>query len=109
VIVSDTTPLSNFIQLGLVNLLHQMFSKITIPESVAQELEEGSDFLGDWRYVARGLIDVVAVEQDALREQQLLGLHPGEAEAIALALHHNANLLLCDDLAGERVVEMPAA
>jgi predicted nucleic acid-binding protein len=46
IIISDTTPLSNFIQLDLINLLHQLWGTITIPITVANELDKGYDSIG---------------------------------------------------------------
>jgi predicted nucleic acid-binding protein len=47
-IVSDTTPISNFIQLELKDLLQQMFDMITIPEAVALELDRLRDEIHFW-------------------------------------------------------------
>ena len=48
-IVSNTTPISNLIQLDVVRILGILEEAITITTSVAKELDEGSDFLGNWR------------------------------------------------------------
>ncbi len=102
-IVSNTTPISNLVQLGLIELLHELFGTITIPGAVASELNEGREFLGDWHKACGDTVRIVAMERDPLTEQLLLNLHPGEAEAIALGVRHKAKILLCDDLEARKV------
>lgn len=101
-IVSDTTPISNFIQLELKDLLQQMFGMITIPEAVALELDKGREFVGNWRVTYGNLIQVVSVKQDPLTDQLLINLHPGEAEALTLAIRQKVQILLCDDMDARR-------
>lgn len=97
-IVSNTTPISNLIQLDLIGMLEKLFGEISIPEAVVTELDEGDDFLGNWREKCSGIIKIVAVQPDPIIEQLLLNLHPGEAEALALAVRLKAKIFLCDDM-----------
>lgn len=102
-IVSNTTPLSNVLQLGLLEVLRQIFGNIVIPEAVARELDEGHDFIGEWRQQSKHFIQVISLERNPLTQQLLMSLHRGEAEAISLAVRENARLLLCDDLDARRL------
>lgn len=102
-IVSDTTPVSNLIQLGLPDLPYRMWGPLTIPQAVASELDGGVDFLGNWRTACEKFIHILPVGRDPLVEQLLLSLHSGEAEALTLAIRHKASLLLCDDLDGRKL------
>jgi predicted nucleic acid-binding protein len=38
-IISNTTPLSNFLHLGRTSLLEQIFEKIHIPEAIKKEID----------------------------------------------------------------------
>ncbi|MFH0924767.1 MAG: hypothetical protein V1872_03905 [bacterium] len=81
-IISDTGPISNLIQLGLLDLLHLLFEEIIIPTAVATELDNGYKYLGDWRKASKSFIKIISIEIDPLIEQFMLNLHCGEAEAI---------------------------
>lgn len=98
-IVSNTTPISNLVQLQLLGLLGTLWSQVTIPTAVQTELEQGRNILGDWRQATGAeAIQIVPVEPDPLTRQFLLTLHPGEAEALTLAIRQQALLFFCDDL-----------
>lgn len=45
IIVSDTSPITNLLHLGKLDLLHKMFGDVVIPRKVYQELieDEGSE------------------------------------------------------------------
>lgn len=102
-IISDTTPLSNLIQLDLLDLLRQLCGTITIPVAVANELDNGHEYVGDWRKACKDLIQIVSVEPDPLIEQFLLDLHHGEAEVLTLAIRRKAKLILCDDMDARKI------
>jgi predicted nucleic acid-binding protein len=89
--------------MDLLPLLRRMFGDIMIPEAVARELDQGYEFLGDWRPLAQSFIHVVSGERSPLANQLLLSLHAGEAEAISLAVDRSATLFLCDDLSARRL------
>jgi hypothetical protein len=100
-IVSNTTPISNLVQLQLLGLLGTLWGQVTVPTAVQAELEQGQNILGDWRQAAGAeVIQVVSVESEPLTQQFLLTLHSGEAEALTLAIRQHARLFICDDLDG---------
>ena len=98
-VVSNTSPLSNLAIVGRLDLLRDQFDSVLVPSAVHRELmrlEHGP---------AARLLDA-AFSDNWLRVTPLLGpipphlsagLHPGEAEALALALECNAGLTLLDD------------
>jgi hypothetical protein len=100
-IVSNASPLIALIRIGQLDLLHQLYGTIVIPEAVWHEVVvEGTDQPGaevvssaDWivrRTVTnRPLVHGLQQELDA-----------GEAEAIALAMEINDALLLMDERLG---------
>jgi predicted nucleic acid-binding protein len=102
-IVSNTTPLSNLIQLQLLTLLGDLWGVVSIPMAVQHELERGSAFLGNWQDAeGASAIQVREVPSDPLTQQFLLSLHLGEAEALTLAIREHVSLFLCDDLDARR-------
>lgn len=47
--VCNTSPISSLIQIGHLTLLEKLFTGLWIPPEVAAELDDGAEFLGDWR------------------------------------------------------------
>jgi predicted nucleic acid-binding protein len=102
-VVSNTTPVSNFLRIGRLGLLGEIFGEITIPIQVAEELAQGEHVLGRWRDAPGAECFAVLVPTDGPFLRQLeLQLDSGEAGAIALAVEHGA-LLLMDEIAGRKV------
>jgi len=97
VIVSNTTPLSNLLQLDLLDLPRKLFGTVVIPEGVAGELDDGFDFFGNWREKCLDFIQIVQAKPDLLIQQFSVSLHQGESEALAFAIRHSATVFLCDD------------
>lgn len=103
VIISDTTTLSNLLAIGKTHLLQQLFHEITVPPIVQQELvafealrpSVENLFAEGWVHVA------TPTDPDTLRALRLI-LDGGEAEAIALAVERQADLLIMDEQAGRR-------
>jgi len=106
VIVSNTTPVSNLIQLDLLCLIEDLGEKVTIPDAVAKELDDGGDILGKWRERCGKMVNFQSVSPDPLIQQFLISLHPGEAEALTLAIRQNARLFLCDDSDARRLAHV---
>src|ERR1051325_1217284 len=103
-IVSNTTPISNLVQLQLLPLLGTLWGQVTIPTAVQAELEQGQSIWGDWRQAAgTEAIRVVSIESDPLTQQFLLTLHPGESEALTMAIRRQARLFPRDYLAARNV------
>ena len=106
--VSDTSPISNLASVGRLNLLHDLYHDVWIPEAVRGELLRISDaavreeiaraIRGEWLKVRAAnntsLIHLLTGELDA-----------GEAEAIALALQLEASCLLLDEREGRTLAK----
>ena len=103
-VVSNTSPLLNLALIGELSLLQGLFDRIVVPHAVRSELE-GRLFragisapfpMPPWieaRPVAnRPLVDSLSLELDA-----------GEAEAIALAVEIQADLILVDERLARKV------
>lgn len=102
-VISDSSTITNLIQIGELSILEKLFSEITIPRKVYEELaiyenqKTQIDFL-DW-IVVDAVLNTVAVAK--LSEV----LDPGEAEAIILAQEKNADFLVIDERKGRKVAQ----
>ncbi len=101
IVVADSSPLHYLILLGEMDLLPRLYSEVTIPAAVADELTtvgappEVSAWMSrppSWIRVAVVAAEDVETVSDAL--------DPGERAAIALAETLGADLLLIDETAG---------
>ena len=104
IVVSNTSPIINLFAVGQVELLHQLYGKVLIPQAVYHEVvvsgagQAGAEEIQklDWievrTVVDRALVSVLEGELDA-----------GEAEAIALAVEQQSDLLLLDERQGRQV------
>lgn len=104
-VVADTSPLQYLYQTDLLDLLHNLYGRVTVPQAVAQELEEGR---------ARGisLPDINALDWmrvEGAPGQSLLplaaDLGAGEREVLALAASIPDSLALLDDALARRYAQ----
>lgn len=99
IVISDTSPIRAFSNLGLVDVLGKLFGEVYVPIVVAKEL------LHPKRGVPVDVAQLAFVRVRVPSDFQLVDtlrqtLDWGEAEAIALALEVNGSLLLMDELKG---------
>ena len=104
-VISNTTPMINFAQIGRMDVLQQLFGEIVIPPAVADELHEKRDLFPAVASVMElPFIRIVAPTDRSLVSTLTLDLHLGEAECLALAMEQTTDqLLLLDELAARRV------
>lgn len=104
-VVSDTSPLCYLLLIGRVELLKVLFGRVHIPEAVRDELShpgappEARTWISsppDWLEIHAAFPQPGA---------DLVRLHKGEQEAIVLAGHLNADLVLLDDKKARRVAQ----
>ena len=103
IVVSDTSPITNLIQIGCLNLLNVVFGKIIIPQTVYNELCELADqkkILADQDWIS-----VIAAENRSVITQLEANLDKGEAEAIALAIELQSDFLIIDEIKGRTIAE----
>ena len=97
-IVSNTTPISNFLHLGQMEILKTIFKKLHIPMAVHSEID--TYFSGDdqWqRCLDEKFIIRTEVQTSTKIKELMIHLHMGEAEALCLCIENNAKLCLIDD------------
>lgn len=98
-IISNTTPLINFAEIGRMDVLEALFGLVTITPAVVDELSAKSVlFPQAARVPALPGIRVQAPSDRLLVRGYAAQVHEGEAECIALAMEHAGALLLLDDL-----------
>jgi hypothetical protein len=103
IVVSNTSPISNLIVVGHINLLHQLFKTVVIPEVVYQELlANGENHVVTQTVKKLNWLEVRAVNEQsqvvALERDRRLDV--GEANAIVLAVESKATQLLIDERLG---------
>lgn len=103
IVVSDTTALTNLYQLGRLELLKDLYTTITIPEAVYNELRQIPE--QETTLKNAPWIKVAAVKNREFVRVLNEDLDIGEAEAITLATEGKADLLIIDELAGRSVAE----
>lgn len=100
-IVADTGPLIALARIEQLDLLSALFQQVLLTPTVLAECEARPD-RGEGRAIRHALtagrFELLA-PRDAL---PVLGLDPGETSALALALEHDAGVLM-DDKAGRAV------
>lgn len=103
-IISNTTPLINFAEIGRMDLLEALFGSLVIPPAVVTELSDKSSLFSLAAQVqTRPSISVIAPAYQLLVRSLAGRIHLGEAECLSLALEHPGSLLLLDDLSAREV------
>lgn len=101
VVISDTSPLRYLVPIGQADLLPGLYTEVLIPEAVADELNQPATPEPVRRWIANRpswLRVVPLTERPA--SVSLPDLDPGERDAIILALHVKADLVLMDEREG---------
>lgn len=102
-VVSDTSPITNLLRIGHLNVLKILFGEIFIPPAVYEELSEYQDqkVLLDAEPWIRLQSVINEAEVNKLRED----LDEGEAQAIVLAKELQADFLIIDERKGRVIAE----
>ncbi len=105
-IVSNASHLIGLSFIYELDLLRQMYGSILIPEAVWQEVGvAGVNQPGHDAFIKANWIERHSVKNRQLTMALLQDLDAGEAEAIALALETNADLLIIDERLGRRTAQ----
>ena len=91
-----------------LDILHELFGEVIIPEAVFSELTGNEAFKAEADIIRnRDYIEVVKVKSESQVSflQRVTGLDLGESEAIIYADEAKADLLLMDEAAGRRVAQ----
>jgi predicted nucleic acid-binding protein len=89
-VVSDTTAITTLLKAGQVELLHELFENVFVPQAVWDELKAFHSSLPDF-------VELRTVSNSGQRLPGTEFLGRGEAESLLLAKELNARLLVTDD------------
>lgn len=103
IVISDTSVITNLIQLDQLILLRKLFGDIVLPQKVFDELSR----LPKQAIILRRLkwVEVKSASNTKYFEKLCKILDAGEAEAIALAIELKADVLLIDERKGRRIAQ----
>lgn len=102
-VVSNTSPITNLLQIGQLNLLHHLFGQVIMPKTVYDEFCELP--YQKLAIDAETWLIVQSSHQSDLLALLKEGLDAGEAEAITLALEIKADYLIIDERKGRNKAE----
>jgi predicted nucleic acid-binding protein len=104
IVIADTSPVHYLLLTGVIDILPVLFSEVIVPPGVLGELQHphAPDAVRDW---AKSLPEWTVVRSPINVDPQVQ-LGRREAEAIALALEMQADVLLMDDRRARREAEL---
>ena len=104
IVVSDNSVLSCLAEIGELDLLHRLYGKVTITETIRCEaVHPGAP--ENLRSLISAMPDWISVVPDKIPHlEETAALDPGEASAITLAWEHrDSSLLVLDEKRGRKV------
>ena len=103
-VVSNTSPIANLAAIGRLGLLREQFHSLLCPAEVWRELLAHPDSTARAEIEQARRDGWLVVSEEASSQEEWSGrLDPGEAKALALAVHKKADLILLDESAARRV------
>lgn len=106
IVVSDSSVLINLAWINQLELLPRLYSAVVVPTAVWQEVvEKGDGKPGSMELREADWLQVKEPENKPLVHALRLDLDAGEAEAIALAVEFDADLLLMDERIGRAAAQ----
>lgn len=96
-ILSNTTPVINFAEIGRIDVLEDLFGQVAIPPAVVDELSAKRELFPTAGDAAARFAVIQPADRLLVRGFRSV-VHAGEAECLALAMENPGSLLLLDDL-----------
>lgn len=107
IVISNASQIINLAIIGRLNLLKTIWGKIYVPEAVWKEVViDGEDKAEVAEIKKADWISVEKVEDRNLTLLLMQNLDKGEAEAIALAIEKNADIILLDETDAREVADI---
>jgi hypothetical protein len=107
-VVSNTSPIWNLASIERLDLLHDQFSELLIPDEVWQELQVGHEY-PELARIQRAIdakwILIKSQTNLHLYQSLMLKLDSGESAAISLALELGAKQILIDETDGRNTAK----
>ncbi|MFB2893222.1 DUF3368 domain-containing protein [Aerosakkonemataceae cyanobacterium BLCC-F50] len=105
-VIVNTSPLLYLHQVGQLQLLQQLYDKITVPPAVTQELEVGKEQGVNVPEInSMAWIEIRPVTS-AVLVPAVIDLGQGEAEVLAVGLEIPDSLLVFDDRLARRIADL---
>ena len=104
IVISNNSPLVGLFGLNLLSLLRDLYIEVWIPREVEKEFLKKDPRVRREALNSAPWIKVVDLT-DPQSAANYQGVDPGEAEALALAVEHEASLILLDEKRGRRRAE----
>jgi predicted nucleic acid-binding protein len=105
-VVADSTPLINLAKIDRFELLKVLFDTLIIPDAVFEEVVvRGRNRPGQKELARAKWISIQKVSTTPLLTLLKGSLDKGEAEAIALAVERNADMILLDEAIGRQFAQ----
>lgn len=100
-IITNTTPILSLLKINKLDLLKELYGKVTVPSAVYQEIEKGKKkpYYQDLKQVA--WIEIENIKNPDSRAF-FVDLDDGEAEVLILAKEQNADLVVMDEIMGRQ-------
>ncbi|NUM54806.1 MAG: DUF3368 domain-containing protein [Candidatus Hydrogenedentes bacterium] len=104
-LICDTSPIQYLHLAGLLNLLPELAARVSIPRSVARELDIGRTLGVNLPDMSR--MPWLTVSEPQHRHQELCDsdLGPGELDVLSLALERSNSIAVLDDKAARKMAE----
>jgi uncharacterized protein len=98
IVVCDSTILIGLSKIGRLDLLREVFSRISVPQEVFHEVgKKGEGKPGSKSIKDTDWIEIIPVKDTTQVDLLMLSLDRGEAEVLALAKQLRADLILVDE------------
>jgi uncharacterized protein len=105
-VISDTSPIANLLQIGKLDLLEKIYENIIIPPTVWQEILALEQFGYDLSNLKNATwLQIIAPTNQPLITALEELLDRGETEAISLADELHADFLLIDERKGRKIAQ----
>jgi predicted nucleic acid-binding protein len=106
IVVSNSTPLISLTWINRFDLFQTLYNSLVVPDAVWHEVvNKGINRPGALEVQNASWIQTQTVKNRSLVKALQQDLDAGEAEAIALALELNADLLIMDERLGRRTAQ----
>ncbi len=108
IIVADTTPILYLIKIREINILQLLFDKVCIPKEVYSELTKDNNYIDEINILNQTpFISVREVDDKEKVDNymKIIGIHRGEAEAVALCKQLGSESILMEDGAGIKLAK----
>ena len=100
-VISNTTPILSLLKINKLHLLRKLYSTVTIPLAVFNEIENGHK-KAYYKDLSKFNWIIIKKIENPDSMERFIELDDGEAEVLILANELNADLVLMDELIGRK-------